>query len=476
MRCTREFRILGYSGVPTIHVVLSMLVLVYSLFLTLPIGNTQEIDSRIDGQNPASEVARTGIRPTVETGPSTPSSEFDFMSSSPYSSRDVSIGFAPSTRANMDWPQFNMSETDAKSKGLNFNEFPKDFNNGLTIRQSRWGMKLGGYVKADLLYDFNAIDSTDFFDPSMIAINEPKRTNARLHARQTRLNLDSRWITDSGEPLRVLVEGDFFGVGDTLRLRHAYGEYQGLLIGQTWSTLTHRAALPNTLDLVGDVASVGRRQPQVRWTKSLDNHFSFSAAIEDSRILIDESLASIGQSRPVAPDFVSRLRFTTDDSQLQLASVVRRIGFQPSGQDLIAVTGAGLNATGYTDLTSDFRVYGGVLWGSGIGNYRDLPDIALTSSTSGKALQSLSWYTGVHHQWSKAWSSNFTYSRGNVNNTLQQSTDSVQGLQYLATNLIWQPTPYTFSGIEYLWGTRRNRSQDEADANRIMVSFGFLFP
>ena len=27
-------------------------------------------------------------------------------------------------------------------------------------------MKIGGYVKADFIYDFNPIDSTDFFDPT----------------------------------------------------------------------------------------------------------------------------------------------------------------------------------------------------------------------------------------------------------------------------------------------------------------------
>lgn len=371
----------------------------------------------------------------------------------------------------------DFAETDGASSGLNFNEFPRNYLSGLTFRKERWGVKLGGFVKADLLHDFDAIDSTDTFDPSRIPVGDPARSNTRFHARQTRLNLDARWITDRGDPLRILVEGDFFGTGDTLRLRHAYGEYNGLIIGQTWSTLTHRAALPNTLDLVGDVASVGRRQAQVRWTKSwLEKRWSFSASLEDSQTLVDSELLPYGSPRAIAPDAIARLRFSTDDMQLQIAAVARRLGFQPTGQEVIPFNGGGLNATGFVDLTSINRIYGGILWGNGIGNYRDLPDLAITGPQAGAALESLSWYSGLTHEWSKRWTTNLTYSQGDVNNTTGQPLGSINRLQYVAVNLIWQPTPHTFAGTEYLWGLRRNRDGEDSDANRIAVSFGFLLP
>ncbi len=370
-----------------------------------------------------------------------------------------------------------LSETDAIRQGLNFNEFPKSFDRGLTIQSDRWAAKIGGYTKADLIHDFDAIESRDIFDPITIEIGAPSRSTSRFHARQTRLNLDARWITDSGDPLRIMVESDFFGEGNTLRLRHAYGEYQGLIVGQTWSTFAHRAALPNTLDVVGDVASVGRRQAQVRWTKSwMERRWSFSAALEDSRVLLDDTLAPFGDSRSIAPDAIARLRFSTDDAQLQLAAVYRRLGFQPMGGEVRDFNGGGLNATGYVDITDATSVYGGILWGSGIGSYRDLPDIAIDTPGRGKALESLSWYSGIHHQWNKKWSSNFTFSDGTVENTPGQAGSGVRRLQYLAANLIWQPTPYTFAGTEYLWGMRQNKDLDQADANRIMVSFGFLLP
>jgi len=284
-----------------------------------------------------------------------------------------------------------LSESDALSSGLNFNQFPSDFGNGLTLSQDR--------------------------------------------------------------------------------------EYQSFIIGQTWTTFTHRAALPNTLDVVGDVASVGRRQAQVRFTHHfLEDRLTFAAAIEDSNVRVEEDLLAIGTPRSPLADFICRLRYNGENGQIQLATIVRQLGFQPNQSNVRTGVGTGLNATGYVDLTSRSRTYGGILWGEGIGNYRDLPDIALTSATSAVALESLAWYAGVHHQWAKNWSSNLTYSQGNIDNTPNQAASSVRRLQYCAVNLIWQPTPYTFAGTEYLWGERMNLDSHSDDANRVMISFGFLLP
>jgi hypothetical protein len=70
----------------------------------------------------------------------------------------------------------------------------------------------------------------------------------------------------------------------------------------------------------------------------------------------------------------------------------------------------------------------------------------------------------------------FVYSQGDVRNTAQQPVGSINRLQYLAVNMIFQPTPYTFVGSELLWGNRRNLDGAEQDASRVMFSFGFLLP
>ena len=70
---------------------------------------------------------------------------------------------------------------------------PPEFKGGLIIRGRDVAMKIGGYVKADFIYDFDPIDSTDSFITTTIPVGAPPHMNARFHARQTRLNVDTRW-------------------------------------------------------------------------------------------------------------------------------------------------------------------------------------------------------------------------------------------------------------------------------------------
>ena len=80
---------------------------------------------------------------------------------------------------------------------------------------------IGGYVKFDLIQDFNPINSVSFFDVSKIPTDGSKGTNTHLQANETRLILDFR--TPAGKTdLRTYVEGDFYGTNGAFRLRHAY--------------------------------------------------------------------------------------------------------------------------------------------------------------------------------------------------------------------------------------------------------------
>ena len=76
---------------------------------------------------------------------------------------------------------------------------PGDFPNSILIAGTAVSAKVGGYIKGDLIHDFNAIGSTDNFVTLTIPTDGRDGENTRLHARQTRLNLDVRWPTDRGQ-------------------------------------------------------------------------------------------------------------------------------------------------------------------------------------------------------------------------------------------------------------------------------------
>ena len=87
-----------------------------------------------------------------------------------------------------------------------------DFGEGIILRGTNAAMKVSGYVKADFIQDLDPIDSTDVFDTTSIPVGAEPRENARFHARQSRLNFDTRWASDFGT-VRVFVEGDFLHGG-----------------------------------------------------------------------------------------------------------------------------------------------------------------------------------------------------------------------------------------------------------------------
>ncbi len=85
------------------------------------------------------------------------------------------------------------------------------------------------------------------------------------------------------------VEGDF--APGNFRLRHAYGSYNGILAGQTWSNYNSFVGSTPTLDFNGVVGNAGyqSRTAQLRYTTG-----AMSFSIEDPNILpgLSERLSS----------------------------------------------------------------------------------------------------------------------------------------------------------------------------------------
>lgn len=361
----------------------------------------------------------------------------------------------------------------------NFTAFP-DFNSGIVIRNRSVAMKIGGYVKADLIFDMDAIDSTDSFDTTTIVVNGFDRKNARFHARQSRLSFDTRWLVGNNM-IRAFVEADFFG-GDpkgtsNFRFRHAYGTLGGFTAGQTWTTFTDPSAVPQTLDFEGAVSNVNRRQGLVRIDVPLFlDGLTCAVALEDPQVIIEASEPIDGEARTQSPDFLSRIRLERDWGSMQAAMVLRQLGFQPTGASVLTKGAWGFNMAGSVLLLDHTKGYFQVTFGEGIGSYRGSPDIVQTGPDSAAILPIFGWMTGIHHEWNDRLTSNLTYSQLELDPLSGQSPDNLLGTTYLAVNLIANPYDRVFWGVEYLYGIRENVNGDNADAHRLQSSFGFYLP
>jgi len=139
-----------------------------------------------------------------------------------------------------------------------------------------------GYVKGDVIYDFDGIDN-DSFTLGGLWSRDDKDDHVRLHAYQSRFGIRSRTDTAIGQ-IRTQIEGDFFGSDlGILRLRLAYGEWD---MTPNWTFLAgqanHTAGLPIGVPAVDFGYSAGitaSRTPQVRLTYH-SGPISWAIAIE----------------------------------------------------------------------------------------------------------------------------------------------------------------------------------------------------
>jgi hypothetical protein len=141
-----------------------------------------------------------------------------------------------------------------------------------------------GYVKGDVIYDFDKDLGDAFSVPALWSSNGSGDNHVRLHARQTRFGIRSRTDTAIGQ-IRTQIEGDFFSEGNRFRLRHAYGEWDmtpdwTLLVGQTWRTAVLLPIGVTTVDFSGSAGPNGfPRAAQVRMTYH-SGPISWAVAIE----------------------------------------------------------------------------------------------------------------------------------------------------------------------------------------------------
>ncbi len=162
-----------------------------------------------------------------------------------------------------------------------------DIGGGFRLPGSETSVRLYGYAEANLIHDFKAFAAPDnFTNLSGQPLDGSGSTKGRtkLTAETSRFGFETSTPTGLGT-FNTKLEMDFYaydGGRNRLRLRQAYGEYAGWLIGQTWSTFMDLDNLPETVDFNGPIGAPFSRRTMIRYTYAdpkEGNKFSF--ALED---------------------------------------------------------------------------------------------------------------------------------------------------------------------------------------------------
>ena len=180
---------------------------------------------------------------------------------------------------------------------------------GMVVPGTTTSIHLYGYGETHAIHDFRQSSSPDVFtDLTFQPLNNAggQTGKTQFTAETSRLGFATSTPTANG-PFTTKVEADFYSYGsdhrNRFRLRHAYGEYDGWLIGQTWSTFMDLDDLPETVDFNGPIGAPFSRRSMVRYAFG-----DAKAAVRVTLAAEDPADASGGPSSGERiPQFVARL-------------------------------------------------------------------------------------------------------------------------------------------------------------------------
>jgi hypothetical protein len=335
-------------------------------------------------------------------------------------------------------------------------------------------MKIGGYIKFDLIHDFDPIASPDFFDVSKIPTDGSTGESTHMHAKETRLFMDFRSPSKVGE-LRAYVEGDFYGTSGAFRLRHAFVEINGKwLAGQWWSNFMDENIIPNTLDFEKPAAYAFARHAMFRWKQSFSDDAYFALALEEPSTNA-QAPAEPGKFESPLPDLTARYRITKKWGHVQLSGFAAQLRYRITAGGTQDVSLFGGNLSGQFNLLKKDKFIYQVVYGPGVGRFRGGLSAGLDANGELEPITDMGATAGYQHFWNDRFSSLFVYNQGSMDDTAGQPVNEISRVNYMAVNLLWHFTEGAFVGVEYLNGTREDISGEDGMANRIQFSIKYTF-
>jgi len=363
--------------------------------------------------------------------------------------------------------------------------FPGAFN----IPGTSVYLRLGGFARFNAAHNWSALGSDDRFVVSSIPVEGDAAAGegprSTFSVAQTRLSFDSRMPSAWGL-MRTYLEADFYGSGNTLRIRHAYGQVGPLLLGQTWSTFTDARVSPEQIDFEGIDGSIKVRQPMARVTVAPVRWYSASLALEANQAQVTGGVAAAH-----VPDLLARVLIEGDWGLLLVSGVARKLSVESAADPSkhAATTGVGVSVAGWFPLpflSAGGDVVAGLTFGRGISRYLVGPSGAAAAeggkdviydaeANVARALPVAGGFVALRVFWLSNLRSTLCYSGVSIDNFAGMPAQSYAQTHYGSLNLIYSPVERVDVGVELLAGSRRNDDGAWGSATQSQVAATWRF-
>jgi len=355
-------------------------------------------------------------------------------------------------------------------------------------------VKFSGYFKIDAMFS-NYSDGSlgsqnlgrDFYVPSLTPVGGAEEsTQFDAHAKQTRFRFTSNTKTDEGDTITGVLELDFLvtpGGNERVsnsyvpRVRHAFINYKGWTVGQTWTTFQDVKTLPESVDFVGTTDGVVfGRQALVKYTAGA---WEFALENSESTITPLGGGARIVSDDGAVPDAVVRYTHTADWGHISVAGLVRQLNLEVPDVVDDSVTSAGISINSKIKVGEKNDVRLSFTTGSGLGRYIALNAVngaVLDTNGNLETIDSTAYSVAYRHVWNNKMRSTVSYSALSVDNDVTLTGLSATESTYsVSANLLYSPTAKITVGGEIKQATREIETGADGDMTRVQFTMKYAF-
>ena len=359
-------------------------------------------------------------------------------------------------------------------------------------KNNRFSFSLGGFVSLRAGYDFDGIvDNIDFVTYD-IPVHGSYDTRQKLMMDASTSRLFMKAITNTRALGRVVVfmDADFRGGAEgsyTPRLRSAYVSFLGFTLGRDVTTFCDLSAAPTTIDFQGPNAYNFNFATMIRYEYAFaDNHLKFGVAAEMPSVsgTYNDNFATLKQRVPDFPAYFQYAWGANRDSHIRASGVVRNMYLHNlrTGNNT-SLLGWGVQFSGTIKVAQPLRLFMNGVYGKGITPYiQDLTGSGLDFTPNPENADQIQ--TMPMWGWQAAAQINLTprlFISGGYSTVRVQrshgfySDDQYKQGQYIFGNIFYSITPRCKVAGEYLYGSRKDMSNDKGHANRVNVMLQYSF-
>src|SRR5690554_2790824 len=335
-----------------------------------------------------------------------------------------------------------------------------------------------GYARMNASYDIDNDQSLTARSGSYDGLATDDGRDGHFGADAVQSRLGFKTVTPEG--VSVTVEGDFRP--GSLRLRHAYGEYNGVLMGQTWSNFNSFVGNTSTLDFdsLPGLAGLQGRVAQARYTTG---PLSFSLE-QPQNSLIDPADAD-ADTKDGMPAITARFEESQGGLSYSAAVLAHQVGYDTGAIDDDAFGFATFVAAKMA-LTDMITLQGTLTYTDGANSYlyRSGENFGAASAyVNGNSLETISGYggsigAGINLGGGRSINIGYGYVEVDWDDAVDDGVavgGESEKNQAVMANYQWTPVKNVMMGVEYQFLKRENVDGTDGDANRILFAAQYNF-